>query len=142
MYKFIIGLCFCCATGLVSCSNTGASENAMNHLSDTANFTTIQWADTAKDFGSVIKGAKPKIIYTCTNTGDKPLFIAFVRPSCGCTVADYTKDAIMPGKEGTITAEFDSNHGAGEVHKSIEVGVNAKNKSVMYLTFSGIVLDK
>ncbi|MDR0794224.1 MAG: DUF1573 domain-containing protein [Chitinophagaceae bacterium] len=142
MYKFIVGFSFCCAIGFVSCQNNKAPAKAIDRLSDTTNFTTIQWADTAKDFGSVVKGAKPKIIYTCTNTGNKPLFIAYVRPSCGCTVADYTKDAIMPGKEGTITAEFDSNHGTGEIHKSIEVAVNAKNRPAIYLTFTGNVLDK
>ena len=147
MYKLIVGISFLCTIGFISCHNNAASANAkgntIEHLSDSANFTTIRWSDTAKDFGSVIKGAKPKIVYTCTNTGDKPLFIAYVHPSCGCTVADYTKDAILPGREGAITAEFDSNHGsAGEIHKSIEVAVNAKNKPVMYLTFSGKVLEK
>ncbi len=47
------------------------------------------------------------INFTCKNTGDKPLYLVYVRPSCGCTVADYTKEPIPPGKEGKIDAQFD-----------------------------------
>ncbi|CAN5441095.1 DUF1573 domain-containing protein [soil metagenome] len=106
---------------------------------DSANFTTVQWIDTAVNFGTVIKGEKVHIKYTCKNTGTKPLFIYYVRPGCGCTVADYTKAAIMPGKTGEVNAEFDSNHGSsGEVHKSINVQTNTFNASPR-LTFSGTV---
>lgn len=108
---------------------------------DSANFTTVQWVDTAVNFGTVTKGEKVHIKYTCKNTGDKPLFIYYVRPGCGCTVADYTKAAIMPGKTGEVDAEFDSNHGSvGEVHKSINVQTNTFNASPR-LTFTGTVND-
>jgi hypothetical protein len=70
------------------------------------NFTTVKWNDTAINFGTVTRGEKVHIKYICTNTGNKPLFIYYVRPGCGCTVADYTKAAIMPGKTGEVNAEF------------------------------------
>jgi len=124
-----------------SCNSgeTVAKEPPVNVANDSASFTTVKWNDTAVNFGTVTKGEKVHIKYTCTNTGNKPLFIYAVRPGCGCTVADYTKEAIMPGKTGVIDAEFDSNRGApGEVHKSINVQTNTFNASPR-LTFSGTV---
>ena len=116
-----------------------AKEPPANVDKDSVNFTTVKWKDTAVNFGTVTKGEKVHIKYTCTNTGDKPLFLYYVRPGCGCTVANYTKAAIMPGKTGEVDAEFDSNHGAaGEVHKSIIVQTNTTNPSPR-LTFSGTV---
>jgi hypothetical protein len=102
-----------------------AKEPPVNVDKDSANFTTVKWKDTAVNFGTVTKGEKVHIKYTCTNTGDKPLFLYYVRPGCGCTVANYTKAAIMPGK-------------TGEVHKSIIVQTNTTNPSPR-LTFSGTV---
>jgi Protein of unknown function (DUF1573) len=107
---------------------------------DSANFTTVEWIDTAVNFGTIVKGEKVHVKYTCKNTGSKPLFIYYVRPGCGCTVANYTKAAIMPGKTGEVDAEFDSNHGngTGEIHKSINVQTNTFKASPR-LTFSGTV---
>jgi hypothetical protein len=116
-----------------------AKEAPADVATDSANFTTVKWNDTAVNFGTVVKGEKVHIKYTCTNTGSKPLFIYSVRPGCGCTVADYTKAAIMPGKTGEVNADFDSNHGnPGEVHKSITVQTNTLNASPR-LTFTGTV---
>ena len=118
-------------------NNTQAPENAQ---SDTANYSTIHWIDSLKDFGTVAKGAKVNIDYQFENTGDKPLFITSVRPTCGCTVADYTKTAVLPGEKGSVTAEFDSNHGAvGNIRKSIIVSSNTKNNTNFVLAFTGTV---
>lgn len=125
---------------IYSCNSTETPQNPPPNVDrDSANFTTVKWNDTAINFGTVTKGEKVHIKYVCTNTGNKPLFIYYVHPGCGCTVADYTKAAIMPGKTGEVDAEFDSNHGnAGEVHKSIMVKTNTTNESPK-LTFTGIV---
>ena len=134
----LITLTYACNT-----AQTGDAEKTApdNIATDSANFTTVKWLDTAVNFGTVMKGEKVKIKYTCTNTGTKPMFIYYVRPGCGCTVADYTKEAILPGKNGEVEAEFDSGHGsAGDIHKSIIVQTNTTNPSPR-LTFSGVVTD-
>ncbi len=113
------------------------------HQIDTANYTLIEWIDSAKNFGTVTKGEKVKVDFRFKNAGDKPLFLASVRPSCGCTVADYTKGAILPGQEGAVKAEFDSNHGfPGHIRKSINVTSNSKNKPIFNLVFEGEVKEK
>lgn len=126
-----------------SCNTEDAPKEApANVAKDSTNFTTVQWLDSNYNFGTVMQGEKVHIKYTCKNTGTKPLFIYSVRPGCGCTVADYTKAAIMPGKTGEVNAEFDSNHGnPGDVHKNITVQTNTFNTSPL-LKFYGTVKSK
>ena len=114
------------------------------HQGDTANFTTIQWIDSVKDFGIVPFGEKVKIVFSFLNTGNKPLYISSVRPGCGCTLADFTKSAVLPGEKGEVTAEYDSNHGmpGQQVHKTVTVTCNAKNETTSVLVFTGNVKAK
>jgi len=139
----LAGVClFMLATGFTACQDsTGTNIKApANAQKDTANFTTIHWIDSLKDFGTAKMGDKVKIAYSFENTGNKPLFITEVRPTCGCTVADYTKTAVMPGKKGNVTAEFDTNHGVpGSVRKSIVVSSNTTNDTHFVLGFTGKV---
>ncbi|HVX51354.1 MAG TPA: DUF1573 domain-containing protein [Chitinophagaceae bacterium] len=149
MKKLLIGLVVLAAAVAFGCnSNAGnglqSSLKDQVHQFDTANFTSIQWLDSIKDFGEVTQGEKVKIVFQFVNTGDKPLYLAEVKPGCGCTLADYTKSAVLPGKEGEITAEYDSNHGFPNqpVRKTISVTCNARNKTHSTLVFTGTVKAK
>jgi hypothetical protein len=125
---------------IYACNNTSnASTAPANVGEDSGSFTQVQWIDSSINFGTVTKGEKVHINYKCKNVGSKPMFIYYVRPGCGCTVADYTKAAIPPGGTGEVNAEYDSNHGiAGEVRKSITVQTNTTNASPR-LIFYGTV---
>ena len=122
-----------------SSNTSNVAAQSENVGKDSANFTSVLWIDSIVNFGTVTKGQKVHITYKCKNVGNKPLFIYYVRPGCGCTVADYTKAAIAPGGTGEVNAEFDSNHGVpGEVRKSITVQTNTVNPSPL-LIFTGTV---
>lgn len=129
---------------LTACQDSSATKNAKvpeNVESDSANYTTIHWIDSLKDFGSVKFGEKVKIVYQFENTGSKPLYLTSVRPTCGCTIADYTHVAVLPGDKGKVTAEFDSNHGGpGNIRKSIVVSSNTINERNYVLAFTGTVV--
>ncbi|MGF7232251.1 DUF1573 domain-containing protein [Arachidicoccus sp.] len=129
--------------GLLSCSGNSTTTHQKQPAgvsSDTANFTQIKWLDSIHDFGSVKYGENVAISYTFKNIGQKPLYITSVRPTCGCTIADYTKDAVLPGQEGTVKATFDSKHGApGSIRKSIVVSSNTTNDANYVLAFTGTV---
>lgn len=142
MNKFLIVFAIASFSVFAACSNRAESASTNNSpLSDSANFTTIRWTDSVINFGQHKKGEEVQIKYTCENTGTKPLFIISARPSCGCTVADYTEEAIAPGKTGEIVAIYDSNHGAaGEVRKTISVVTNTINPSPK-LVFYGTIVD-
>ena len=80
---------------------------------DTASFTTMQWIDSVKDYGKITEGQKLEVLFRFKNTGNKPLVIESVHPSCGCTVADPPKEPIARGwevdecpKRNCLTAAF------------------------------------
>jgi hypothetical protein len=132
--------------GMVACKNEASSNKptaeSKKALADTANYTTVQWLDSIYNFGTVQKGEQVKMVFRCKNTGEKPLIITQARPGCGCTVADFTKNAIPPGGTGEVTGVFDSNRGSGMVHKSIFVVTNTKHNTEHILIFNGEIKEK
>ena len=60
------------------------------------------------DFGSLLQGEVVSYSFHFTNTGNAPLIISQVTSSCGCTVANYSRDPIAPGKKGVIQATYNS----------------------------------
>lgn len=97
--------------------------------------TTIALSESNFDFGKVKKGDKVEHVYEVTNTGTNPLVISEVKPGCGCTVPDFTKDPILPGKKGKITLHFDSSNFDGAVNKYADVFANVE-KAPIKLTFT------
>jgi len=103
-----------------------AGGNTPAVIMDTTQFTTIQWLDSSKNFGKIEEGQLLEVSFRFKNTGDKPLVIARVQPSCGCTVAEQSKEPIAPGSEGQIKASFNSQGRIGINHKSLNVYANTK----------------
>ncbi|MDR6159851.1 hypothetical protein QF023_003367 [Chryseobacterium sp. SLBN-27] len=97
--------------------------------------TTIALSESNFDFGKIKKGDKVEHIYEITNTGTNPLVISEVKPGCGCTAPDFTKETIMPGKKGKITLHFDSTNFDGNVNKYADVFANVE-KAPIKLTFT------
>jgi len=76
-----------------------------------------------KDFGVVTKGEKIRAVFEVRNPGNAPLEIAQVRPTCGCTVAEYDR-TIPPGGKGKIVAELDTTDFTGPISKAVMVYSN------------------
>lgn len=127
---------------LLSCKNNGDKTSAAidTAAKDTAHYTTIQWIDLIKDIGNVKFGDMATIQFKFKNTGSLPLFVINVEPGCGCTVADYPKMPVAPGKEGIITAAFDLNKGhEGDFRKNINVTTNTIGSTSHVLFFRGVI---
>lgn len=97
--------------------------------------TTVALSESNFDFGKIKKGDKVEHVYEITNTGNNPLVISEVKPGCGCTAPDFTKEPIMPGKKGKITLHFDSTNFDGNVNKYADVFANVE-KMPIKLTFT------
>ncbi len=110
-------------------------------LSDSANWTTVEWMDSIQNFGKITDGEKVVITFHFKNTGSKPLVITNVTASCGCTVPSKPEEPIAPGQEGKITAEFNSVGRVGKASKFLNVTCNTKVQ-VTNLLFEGEVLPK
>lgn len=92
---------------------------------------------TTHEFGTVLWKNPVTATFKITNKGDKPLVISNVTTSCGCTVADWTKEPIAPGATGTVSSTFDAK-AIGRFQKSVGIYCNASAKPV-YLAIRGEV---
>lgn len=99
-----------------------------------ASAQTISFDKTTFDYGNVKAGSDGHRFFTVKNTGDKPLIISEVKPSCGCTTPEWSKDPILPGKEAKIKVGYNTGI-KGAFNKLIEVYSNdpANNRSVIYI---------
>ena len=70
--------------------------------------TTMEFAETEYDFGTVTEGEKVTHIYKFTNTGQEPLIISNAKATCGCTVPNWPREPIAPGDGGELTVVFDT----------------------------------
>jgi hypothetical protein len=129
------------ASSFASC-HSGDTPNAASALTDSTRFTTIQWLDSSyRDFGRITEGKKLDVAFRFRNTGNTPLVIARVQPSCGCTIAEQPREPIAPGAEGQIRATFNSEGRTGVNQKTLFVTANTKGTQNYSLRFS-VVVDK
>ena len=92
------------------------------------------------EFGTVKQGDLVKHTFTFRNTGSEPLVISNVAASCGCTTPEYTKEPVMPGKTGKITAVFNTAGKMGQQNKTMTVNSN-NGAGDVFLTLSGTIAD-
>lgn len=100
--------------------------------------TSLALSENHHNFGAIKKGETVQHTYEITNTGDNPLIISDVKPACGCTAPEFTKDPILPGQKGKIVLSFDSTNFDGLVNKQASVYANVEQSPIM-LTFSAEV---
>ena len=105
-------------------------------ITDSSNFTSIQWLDsTHQELGKIEEGQTPEITWRFKNVGDKPLVIINAQGTCGCTVAEKPEQPIPPGEEGVIKAKFTSEGRVGNNDKQVIVMTNTKGATTHYLSF-------
>ncbi|MNK05494.1 hypothetical protein D3C87_233770 [compost metagenome] len=91
------------------------------------------------DFKEIAFGGDGNHTFIVKNTGTEPLKLEQVKPSCSCSVADFTKDPILPGKTGEIKVHYDTKR-EGPFNKSFTVISNAVDTPTMMLKIKGTVL--
>ena len=68
----------------------------------------IKFEKEEHDFGTLLQGEVVSYSFHFTNEGNAPLLISEVGSSCGCTVGDYPREPIAPGKSGAIKVTYNS----------------------------------
>jgi len=102
----------------------------------------ITFTEESFDFTTIAEEKGPVTHeFPFTNTGGAPLIIQNVKASCGCTTPDWTKDPVLPGKNGVIKATYNPQNRPGQFNKTITVTSNAENNTVV-LTIKGTVTPK
>lgn len=108
----------------------------------TAQQPVLTFDKTTHDFGKIKEeNGLATVTFTFTNKGDAPLVINRVQAACGCTTPTWTKEPILPGKKGTVTAAYNPQNRPGSFIKTITVFSNAGSNATV-LTIKGDVTPK
>jgi hypothetical protein len=147
----IYGGLMCLCLALAACENKKehAETNTAPSVSGSASqseapaleTTVISFQDSAYAFGKINEGDVVEHTFTYTNTGDHPLVITSANASCGCTASEWSKDAILPGKDGKIKVTFNSAGKGGLINKTVSVMANTKPEQKV-LKITGEVIKK
>ncbi len=98
----------------------------------------IEFKKDTHDYGDVKYGGDGTCSFEFKNTGNAPLIISNAKGSCGCTVPEWTKEPINPGKTGAITVKYDTKR-PGAINKSVTITSNAVNEPTKVLRIKGNV---
>ena len=101
---------------------------------------SIKFVNTMHDYGTIVQGSDGTCEFKFTNKGKLPLVLSNVKASCGCTVPEWPKEPILPGKSSSIKVSYNTNN-QGNFNKSITVNSNALNNTVI-LQIKGNVTPK
>lgn len=89
-------------------------------------YPAMTFAKKEHNFGTINEGDKVETVFTFTNTGEADLIISNASGSCGCTVPEFPKEPIKPGKTGKLKVTFDSNGKPGKQQKSVTITANTQ----------------
>jgi len=98
---------------------------------------SITWKTTRFGFGTRPYGKDLTTNFEFVNSSDKPIIIADVRNSCGCTTNDWIKGPVLPGKSGIVSFRYDGNR-TGNFTKCADVYLT--NGEQYLITICGRVL--
>ncbi len=119
-------------------TNSGENKPGEGGEKPKGELSSISFDKDNHDFGKIKEGEKVTHVFKFKNSGEKPLTVSNVKPSCGCTASNWTKDPVLPGQEGTIEVTFDSKGKPGNISKSVDVFANT-DPEVHQLKFKGEV---
>ncbi len=102
--------------------------------------TSIEWRKKDWNFGNVIQGEEVAHTFHFRNTGQSNLFIKKIETGGGCTIANYDKVPVLPGKEGKIEITFNSAGRYGKQYKEICIFANIPEKQTI-LSFTANVTE-
>lgn len=116
MGKFILWWFFIFAAATTGCREKTPAIPTEN--------TTMEWREESWDFGILVQGEEVSHTFRFRNTGEHALVIKKVETGCGCTVANYEKTPVKPGKEGKLEIVFNSMGRMGKQYKEIRIFAN------------------
>ena len=141
MSKKLVYIVLGIATMMFSCSESSVSENQGSFMSlpsaievdsEPATISVldeslpgIKFDTTTVNFGTINEGDVFETDFKFTNTGDADLVITSARGSCGCTVPEWPREAIAPGKTSQIHVKFNSRGKKNNQTKTVTLQTNA-----------------
>lgn len=112
-------------TGMVNAQQNTVALVSSKNTKETKKVPVFQFEQQTHDFSEIPQGKPVSTTFNYTNTGEAPLVITNVQTSCGCTVADYTKDAVLPGKSGYVRVTYNAAN-SGAFNKAVTITANTE----------------
>lgn len=103
-------------------------------------FPIITFLNRTIDYDTIERYSNGHRTFTFYNTGTAPLIVNRVKSGCSCTVASFTKDTLLPGERGQISAKYNTKK-PGKFERELVVYSNAKDHSLTKIWIKGYVLD-
>ncbi len=100
----------------------------------------IKFDSLVYDYGTILKGSNGLCEFVFKNAGKTPLIVNNVSASCGCTVPEWTREPVEPGKTGIVKVKYNTMI-VSPFTKSVSVISNAKN-SPLILIIKGTVTEQ
>ena len=105
---------------------------------DAADGPKLMVPEKIMDMGMVAQGATLSVDFEIANEGDETLEIKAVRPTCGCTVAEYDRE-IAPGSKGYVKAKLETRDFSGPISKSILIMTNDPQDPTLTVVIKTVV---
>ena len=125
MKKLLLALAILFTGSVVSAQETAAGPN-------------MEVDKEFHDYGTIKQNANGACEFKITNTGTEPLIISNAKGSCGCTVPEWPKQPIMPGKSAVMTVKYDTKR-VGPINKAVTITSNAVNSPTKVVRIKGTV---
>lgn len=123
-------ICFLCVN-----TSFGQSDPAKDMAKPAPkSLTTMTFDQEVFEFGSIKEGESVSHTFKFTNTGNAPLKINKAKSTCGCTVPDWPKNPIAPGKTGEIKVIFNSKGKAGVQKKPVYIYANTAEVTKVFIS--------
>ena len=116
---------------------SGLSISAQSEIHDYAD--VLSSTKPVVDFGLLNEVDGPKTVrFYVKNVSERPTALLKVRPTCGCTAADFDKEEFAPGDSAWIDLTYDPTRRPGRFEKGVRIYPTEGN--MIRVNISGVVL--
>lgn len=141
MKKVIFALCCLTLTASAVVAQEKKSPAEVAAPAKDAGVFKFKEADNTHDFGTIPEGPTGEYDFQFKNVGKSPIIIQEAHGSCGCTVPQWPKEPILPGKKAKIHVTYNTDHRPGPIDKTVTITSNASEQQVV-LHIKGTVKPK
>lgn len=120
-------------------SNNATAPSNANAVKVESQEPALQFKEDTWDFGDIPQGTPVTHVFEFTSTGKQPVIVSQATASCGCTTPTWSKEPVLPGKTGNVSATFNAAR-EGSFIKTVTVLSNTGDPK--YLTIKGNVIAK
>lgn len=138
MKNAVFTLALMAVSGSAMFAQSTGSSNVATQQSSTQNQGKFTFKEETWNFGDVADGPDVTHDFEFTNTGKSPIFIRNASAGCGCTVAEWPHEPILPGASSKIRVTFHTKNRPGTATKVVNIDSDAEQQT-MRLTISANV---